>query len=630
MLDYKELGVKVGLEFHQMLDTRGKLFCNCPPEIIRGHEEPTSKVIRQLRPTTSEIGEIDPAALFEFKRGRKYEYEYFNNTSCLVELDEEPPHDLNEEALEITLLIALMLGSTPVDEVQVMRKIVIDGSNTTGFQRTALVALGGNVKVGEKTIPIQTICLEEDASRKISEDFKTVTYRLDRLGIPLIEIATAPVISSPKEAEEVALKIGQLLRITGRVKRGLGTIRQDINVSIRGGAKIEIKGIQKLELIAKVVEYEVQRQYNLLKIRDELKKRNIKEEDLVFNPIDVSNIFINTKSKVIKKQLERGGKVFALKVPGFKGIFGWKIQPNRRFGTEVADRARFWGGVKGIFHSDELPAYGISLEEIEKVKKILEVSEMDAFILVAEKEEKALEALKASLERCKEALKGVPEETRGPNPDGTTRYMRPRPGAARMYPETDIRPFRITEELISKLRENIPPPPEKLFEKFVKEYGLSKQLASQVLRSHYLDLFLKITESFPRISPTVIASTLTNTLINLKREGVNIENLKEKHFIELFKLLDREIIVKDAIPKILEYLSNNPEENAENAVKVLALTKINEKELKLLIDEVVTKLLNAGVKKEKLMKLAMKEIMERVRGRVEGKKVARLLRERIS
>ena len=278
--------IKVGLEIHQMLDTRGKLFCECPTTLR--HDKPHLVFKRWLRVAKSELGEIDPAALFEYEKGRIYHYEAYMDSVCLVEMDEEPPHSLNREALRIALTIALMLNCRVVDEVHVMRKIVIDGSNTTGFQRTALIGFDGYVEIGEKRIPILTICLEEDAARKISEDKEKVIYRLDRLGIPLIEIATGPVISSPKEAGLVARKIGQLLRMTGRVKRGLGTIRQDLNVSVKGGARVEIKGVQELELIPKIVELEVKRQVELLRIRDELRNRNIKEEALKEEFIAVS------------------------------------------------------------------------------------------------------------------------------------------------------------------------------------------------------------------------------------------------------------------------------------------------------------------------------------------------------
>lgn len=277
-LNYKALDLKVGLEIHQELATSHKLFCNCPPQLFR--DEPEYTFIRRLRPTQSELGEVDPAALFEFQQGKILLYEARHETDCLVEMDEEPPGPLNSETVDVCLTLALMIGSRPVDEIHVMRKTVIDGSNTTGFQRTCVVALGGEIMVDEKKIAIEQISLEEDAARKTGESGTLSQYRIDRLGIPLIEVSTAPVIESPEEARSVAFAIGRLLRATGRVRRGLGTIRQDVNISLRGGALMEIKGVQQLDLVAKVVEYEVQRQRRLLDICEELCKRGINKEDL--------------------------------------------------------------------------------------------------------------------------------------------------------------------------------------------------------------------------------------------------------------------------------------------------------------------------------------------------------------
>ncbi|MEM0083549.1 MAG: Glu-tRNA(Gln) amidotransferase subunit GatE, partial [Candidatus Nezhaarchaeales archaeon] len=276
MSRYEELGLRVGLELHQQLNTKFKLFCSCPTTLR--DDEPDVVFIRRLRPTRSELGAVDEAALLEYEKGKTYVYQAYSDTTCLVEMDEEPPHSLNEEALDIALQVALMLKAHIPDVIQVMRKVVIDGSNTTGFQRTAVIALGGPESViqdPDGPVHIQAICLEEDAARKIAETEDKVVFRLDRLGIPLIEISTAPEIKTPEQAQRVALKIGQLLRILGKVKRGLGTIRQDVNVSLKEGGKIEIKGVQDLELISKVIEFEVQRQLKLLEIRDKLKERGI-------------------------------------------------------------------------------------------------------------------------------------------------------------------------------------------------------------------------------------------------------------------------------------------------------------------------------------------------------------------
>ena len=627
-INYKEIGLKCGIEFHQMLDTKEKLFCHCPTQLKQ--EKPEYLFERKLRPTMSELGEIDPAALFEFKKGRTYVYEAYSDVCCLVEMDEEPPHDLNKEALEIALMISLMLHSKPVDEVHVMRKIVIDGSNTTGFQRTALIALGGYVDIEGKRIPIQTICLEEDAARKIDEKGVKVFYRLDRLGIPLIEIATAPVIETPEEAEKVAFKIGQLLRVTGRVKRGLGTIRQDLNVSIKGGAKVEIKGVQKLELIGKVVAYEALRQYNLLKIREELLKRGLTKEDIKKEYVDVTEVFKNTKCSIIKKIIKKGGKVYALKLPKFKGLVGKEIQPGRRFGTELADRVKYYAGLGGIFHSDELPKYGISREEINKICEILKLGELDAFILVAGPEDKVLKALDAVVERAQEALDGVPEETRGANPDGTTHFSRPRPGAARMYPETDIRPIRITKEMIQRIASMLPEPPEIKLKRFIEEYKLTKDLAERMLLSHNLELFERLVKE-TKAPPLLIATTLENTLKSLRRDGIPVENIKEEHFIQLFEAIANGIISKEAIPEVLTYFARNPGSTIESAIKELGLRKITVEELEKIIIEKIkeneTKVRKLGMRAYGLL---MGEVMKLVRGKIDGKIVSEAVKKKLS
>jgi glutamyl-tRNA(Gln) amidotransferase subunit E len=360
-LDYEALKLTVGIEAHQQLDTEHKLFCSCNPDLSK--IEPKIRFLRRLRPTQSEMGQVDPAAFFEFQKGKTMIYESDPDTSCLVEMDEEPPHQLSNEAVDICLTIAILLQARIVDEVHVMRKIVIDGSNTTGFQRTAVVAMDGALEMSGRSIPIQSICLEEDAARKTGEKGVISYYAIDRLGIPLIEITTGPAIHTPEEAREVAKEIGDLIRATGKVKRGIGTIRQDLNISIAGGAIIEVKGVQKLENLEKVVRFEAERQTALLQIRDKLKSRGVRVEDLQEDFVNVTNIFEQSRCKVIKEALKKGGIVLAVRIPSFSQILSLELGPGARFGTEVADYARFWGRVGGVFHTDELPAYGISGEE---------------------------------------------------------------------------------------------------------------------------------------------------------------------------------------------------------------------------------------------------------------------------
>ncbi|MEM3546429.1 MAG: Glu-tRNA(Gln) amidotransferase subunit GatE [Candidatus Bathyarchaeia archaeon] len=620
--------MKVGLELHQQLATNYKLFCGCQASL--GVTETEYKFIRRLRPTQSELGEVDPAALFEFKKGRYIVYEVDDASSCLVEMDEEPPHPLNEEAVEIALTVALMLNASPVDEIHVMRKIVIDGSNTAGFQRTALIASGGYVDVENKRVPIQTICIEEDAARLIKQEGEAIYYRLDRLGIPLIEIATAPVIESPKEALTVAYSIGRILRATGRVRRGLGSIRQDVNISVEGGGLIEVKGVQKLDLIEKVVEYEVMRQKNLLAIRDELQARGCKPIDIMNSPIvDLTEVFSSTSSRIIRNAIKSGGRVLGIVLKGFGGLLARELQPGLRFGGEFATRASFWGGVGGIFHTDELPAYGITAEEVAKVKSLSGADDLDAVVFVADKYSKAEMALKAIQERALEALKGVPDETRGPNPDGTTRYMRPRPGAARMYPETDIPPLRITEDLLLKVKRSLPEHPSIVLNNLVEVYGLNRKLAEQLIDSEYLNVFKSIM-SVVKIPAKFVAATLTETLKSLEREGFDVSVLPDLTLMDVFKCVDRGFMVKENVPDVLKWLCLNVNMGVEDALKALNIRLLTREELEEVVDDAIE------AKSDLVEKMGVKALdsimgflMGKLRGRVDPQLLMEVIRRKI-
>jgi glutamyl-tRNA(Gln) amidotransferase subunit E len=626
-MDYGKLGLKVGLEIHQQLDTSTKLFCNCKPELFK--EEPEITFLRRLRPTQSELGQVDPAAYFEFQKGMKILYEANTATSCLVEMDEEPPHMLSAEAIEVALTVAMMMKAKPVDEIHVMRKTVIDGSNTTGFQRTCAAALNGEIIVGEKTVPIQHLSIEEDAARKMGdEEGNVIRYRIDRLGIPLVEIATGPVINSPEEAGDVALTIGKILRATGKVKRGLGTIRQDVNVSIRDGALMEIKGVQELELLPLVVQYEVQRQLNLLKIGEELKEK-VKEADIREEFFDVTDVFSETKCKVIRKALDAHKKVIAVRLSKFKDYLKMELVPNLRLGTEMADRARFWGRVGGIFHTDELPAYGITAEEVEKLRRNVKADEEDAVVFVADSPENVRDALKAVVERAREALRGVPEETRAANPDGTSRYMRPRPGAARMYPETDIPPTQITEDYVREICLRLPELPERKFERLTKEYGLNQKLVRQVLDSEYSELFETIVKESGS-SPTMVAAFLTETVKALKRDGVEVDKVSEIQIREVFRSVGAGRLAKEAIADVVVWLSKNEGKSLEQAMVGLGLGTVSDDELKALVDKVIME--NKKMVEERgegSFGVLMGIIMKDFRGRVDAARVGIVLKERL-
>ncbi|TMI20778.1 Glu-tRNA(Gln) amidotransferase subunit GatE [Candidatus Bathyarchaeota archaeon] len=613
---------------HRQLDTEHKLFCDCPT--VLSTRPPTVIFERRLRPTQSELGQIDPAALFEFHKGKTISYEADHETTCLVELDEEPPHRLNPEGVDIALTMSMLLHAKPLDEVHVMRKVVIDGSNTTGFQRTAVIALNGSITVEGVEVPIEQVTLEEDSGRKTGDTKTSVIFRLDRLGVPLIEVSTGPVIHDPEQAGRVAFAIGRILRATKKVKRGLGSIRQDLNVSIKNGALIEVKGVQELELVSKAVGYEVQRQLALLEIKDELRQRNVNASDIKEEFVDITDILSGSESKIVQSTLKQGGVALAVKLPSFKGLLKRELTPNVRLGTEMAKRAVFWGRVGGIFHSDELPAYGIDSSGVEAVAEKLGCGDLDGFVVVADSLENSKDGLRAVVERAREAVERVPEETRAANPDGTTVYLRPRPGAARMYPETDVPPVQIGEDRLEQLWENLPRMPEELAKELETKHSLSSKLATQLVDSDYLPLFEEIVAQAKGVAPSFVATVLTESLRSLQREQVPVENVREDQLKQAFDLVSKGATAKESVLDVLKWLAFHPDGIAEEAVDMLNLRMLTKLDLENIISKVVES--NQTFVQEngsKALGRMMNLVMGEVRGRADPRQVTELLRSRL-
>lgn len=622
-IDYRAIGLKSGLEIHQQLSSRTKLFCCCPNE-IRKVEDSDFEFYRYLRARESEMGEVDRAAAEQAMTRKKFIYKSYD-TTCLIENDEEPPMPLNSEALDIALKAAVLFNMKPADEVFTMRKIVVDGSNTTGFQRTCFIASNGFIETPMGRVGMDTLCLEEDAASKVDTKADATTYSLDRLGIPLIEIATAPDIKTPAQAREVALAIGTLLRSL-KVRRGLGTIRQDVNVSIAQGARVEIKGVQALDLVQDVVEKEAVRQLNLVAIRDELLARHATVHDEIS---DITELFKGSESKVIKKALSSGGVIYAIRLDGFKGLIGKEIQPGRRLGTEFSDRAKRAAGVGGIFHSDELPNYGITAAEVDAVRSKLVPGENDAFVLVADSKTKSKIALEAVIRRAKEAMIGVPEETRGPLPNGNTEYMRPLPGRARMYPETDVPSVPVTVEHMARISQDMP---ELLGEKklrFVKQYGLNEEMAQKLAYSPDNDTF----EELAKISgnPTLVARTMLGTMTELRRDGVPVDNITDRHLDDVFRRVKEGKIAKEAIPAVLKEIAQQPEKGVEDAIKRLGLGGVSEDDVRKIIGEIVHEKHDYVKEKgETAQSGLMGMAMAKLRGKADGKLISRILKEQIA
>ena len=613
--DYEELGLVAGLEIHQQLDTDTKLFCGCPTD-RREPGESTHRFRRYLHPTRSELGESDDAALEEASVEREFEYLAFDST-CLVEADDEPPHRIDREAIAVVLEIAALLDMTPVDRAHVMRKIVVDGSNTSGFQRSVLVADDGEIETSEGAVGIEDLMLEEESAGRVDETESGVRYALDRLGIPLVEIGTGPDITSPRQAKEAAERIGMLLRSTGMVKRGLGTIRQDVNVSIAEGARVELKGVQSLEEIDAIVENEVHRQAELLAISDALDEHGASVGD----PEDVTEVFVGTDSGIIEGALSGDGRAMAVRLAGFAGLVGREIQPDRRLGTEFADHAKRHG-VGGIFHTDELPAYGVSEAEVDALREAVGAGADDAVAMVAAASEPAASAIEAVAERARAAIAGVPEETRGVR-ETTSEYLRPLPGAARMYPETDVPPVELDLEGTE--------PPELLTEKaerYEAEHGLDASLAEQVAYGRRMGLFEAAVEQ--GVDPTLAARTVEGTVTELRRDGVPVEQLDDERFLDAFSLLTAGAVTTEGLPDLLAALAEDPDRSPTEVAEREGLGSAGNEEIREVVVEVVER--NAAqVEAEGMGAFSglMGECMGALGGRAEGDTVSDLLREEI-
>ncbi len=604
-MDYQKIGLKCGIEVHSQLEGK-KLFCNCPT-LLRD-DSPDFELKRKLRASAGESGKIDVAAQQEQIRNKVFVYQGYSDTNCLVETDSEPPHSLNKDALYTTLQLSKLVNANVSPVVQVMRKTVVDGSNTSGFQRTALIARNGELETSEGIVRIDNISLEEDACKIVSENENEKIYKLDRLGIPLIEIGTAPDIKTPEQCQETARKLGMLLRSLPGVKRGLGTIRQDVNVSIKGGNRIEAKGAQDLRMIPTLVNLEIKRQQELLKIKEELKNVKLNK----FEIYDITKLFSKSEAKVIESSLKIKGKVLALKLNGFSGMISRELQPNYRVGSEFSGRAKIKAGVKGIFHSDELPNYGITKDEVDLVKKELKCKDKDAFVLVAALEDKAKIALSAVYERAEELFVGVPKEVRKAEQNGLTSFMRPMPGSARMYPETDV-PLAKPDPHAVELPELI----SEKTERYQKKFSLSSDLANYIAKSDHIELFEELVKKYPKFKANFIADTLISMPREIKKKyELNPSKLTDDNYRDLFKYLHEDKIHKDIIIDVLIDMIKNKFDlkNYES----LATEDIHET-----IKEIVDK--NKGAPFGALMGQCMKALAGKVSGKVISEELGKLI-----
>jgi glutamyl-tRNA(Gln) amidotransferase subunit E len=588
--------MKCGLELHVQVNS-SKLFCRCPCQDDT-KDKPDYVIKRKLHAVKGETGKVDLAAKKEEEKNRIVKYNCFYENTCLVDIDEEPPREIDEYALKAGIEIAILLNMKPVDELQIMRKLIIDGSAVSGFQRTGLLATNGWIETSQGKVKIATLCIEEDSAKRIDDN----TFSLERLGIPLIEIATEPDIKNPMHAREVAEKIGMICKFTGKIVKGIGSIRQDVNVSIPDGARVEIKGVQDLALMPKFIEYEINRQENLLKIRELLKKNKAKINDYE----DVSKIFSKTNCNFLK-----GQTIYGFKLTNASGILGTKIQKDKTFGKEIAEHLKAGLSINGLLHRDELPNYGISINEVNDVIKALGCKDKDNFILISANSEKIEQAKKIIQEFLAVILKEIPKEVRQPNhADATSSYMRPLPSAKRMYPETDIPVIRVKQEIISNVISNISKTPQEKYS-WLKSTGLNDELSSQLLKSDKLSLYELIIEK-TNADNTTVASTLMMT---------PAEKISKNHLILLFKLLEEEKICKEAITIIIDRAAKN--EDISRLIK--EYKQLDSKELKLKIRDIIDNNKEL-LKSQNSFGAIMKKALEELKGKADAGLISKVVK----
>jgi glutamyl-tRNA(Gln) amidotransferase subunit E len=625
-IDYQALGFMCGMEIHQQLLTSQKLFCHCPAGIYtRTHD---GEVLRHMRPTLSEMGTYDGTALMEFKTKKDIIYLLHRDNVCTYEMDDTPPFLVNQEAIDIGILISLALNCEIVDEIHIARKQYLDGSIPTGFQRTAIIGVGGWIPFRGRRIGIRQISIEEDSCREVSDIGHTVTFRTDRLGMPLVEVVTEPDMTTPEESAAVVRLIGRLMRSTQRVRRGIGASRQDVNVSIRGGRRVEIKGVPRFPLIPELVHYEAVRQKALLDIQAELARRGITPESLRAVKADLTNMARSGKPPFIPDDVE---KVGAIRLDGMAGIFATETGPHRSFATEVAGRLRVIAcldELPNMAHTDAWPEYLNAGAHAQAVRKRMDAGLDDVVVVVwgdARDVDTALEEVKL---RVIDAMDGVPHETRQVMADGTTDFERILPGPDRMYPDTDSPPTRVLAERVERLRALLTAPPWELEERFLQA-GLPEPVAQRLAIHRHARILESLEAEGVDLRPA--GRLLGETLIGLRRSGVDIEAIQDDDLLEVLRRVAAGELLREALPRLMRRLARGAQLTVllgEPPFQVLPADQLEERVRAALPDDLDQRI-EAGDPGAR-MRGAMGIVMNQLRGRLPGHQVAPLVRQALS
>ena len=574
--DYDRIGFMSGLEVHQQLATKEKLFCRCPAGIFQKPDQFDAELLRHMRPTLSEMGEYDGTALMEFKTRKNIVYRIAHRTACTYEVDDTPPFPINPEALQYALEIALASKLKIVGEVHITRKQYLDGSIPTGFQRTAILGIDGEIQLRNKKVRLIQLSVEEDACREVSDIGHTRIYRTDRLGMPLIETVTYPDMVNPDEVEEACNYIRFLNRSTGRVRTGIGAGREDVNVSCTGGTRIEVKGVAHTKWIPEVTHVECFRQWALLAIREKLKAR-IKKEDWKMSYTELDPKQFHFYFDPITDAIKRGEKVYAVNLPQFAGLLSHFTQPGHPFYCEFADRLKVIACLErpNMATSEDLEDV-VSRSVFEKAAKALNAGDNDAQIIFWGPEDDVKTALETIEERALMTFDGIPHETRKALPDGTTIFERVLPGADRMYPDTDSAPIPLTNDYIEGLRKNIPDAVSDRYAQMVA-WGVPEDCFKYIFTHNFFPLIKKITTELD-YCPKYLGTFFGQRLKHLHGQYGKIPFYADRIY-DLFAFLKQKGLDKAIAPDLLKLMFEHPTADFAELLKLTGYRKMTKAEI---------------------------------------------------
>ncbi len=611
--------MKSGLEVHHQILTERKLFCRCPAGLYSTEHD--TEILRHMRPTLSELGEYDGTALMEFKTKKEVIYLLNRESICTYEMDDTPPFPINQEAVDIAIEIALMLNCKIVGEVHIARKQYLDGSIPAGFQRTTIIGVDGWVPYKDRKIKVIQLALEEDACREVSDVGHTITFRTDRLSMPLIEVVTAPDMKTPDEVADVGRIIGDVLRVTGKVRRGIGSVRQDVNVSIEGGERVEIKGVPRIPDFPPLVLNEAYRQHKLLNIRDFLTECVADKDDFKAEIFDLSDIQGRIRHRLIKKAVERRGAALkGVALRQVKGLLAMETQPELTFAHELSERVRVIAcldQLPNLLHTEDVSVTGLEPEDLDLINKAMNLADEDTGVLTWGSAEDAQTAAQEIIIRVQEAFDGIPNETRQARKDGLTDFERILPGPDRMYPDTDSPPTALDSERIARIQKGLQPKPWDIEKEYLSK-GIprhqSKRLALHPRRTY----FDRIINEYD-IKPKFAAWVLIDLCKHLKRQGVLLEELNDDHWNKFAELVADKRIFREGIATLITYMADHPEEDPDDFLAAHHITPLDEASLETAVLKIAGE--HKGIKlqdeqnwHEVLMGFVMKEIKGCARG----------------